>query len=123
MKRQTFQDRLTEFSIRIVTLCNELRRDRNLLPIADQLIRSGTSIGANITEAKAASSRREYTHFFQIALKSANETLYWLQLSSASAPNLNSKIEALQEEATEIVKILSSSILTLKQSSKINLNA
>ncbi|MEK9148566.1 MAG: four helix bundle protein, partial [Candidatus Desantisbacteria bacterium] len=69
-----FNKRLIRFSLEAIKLCQEVRKDRNLWTLADQLIRSATSIGANVTEAKASSSKLDYLKFFQIALKSANET-------------------------------------------------
>ncbi len=71
-----FNKRLIHFSLKVIKLCNEIRKDRNLWTIADQLIRAATSVGANIIEAKASRSKQDYLRFFQIALKSANETKY-----------------------------------------------
>ena len=72
--RREFIRRLIRFSLRIIRLTDDLHRDRKYQIIVDQLIRSATSVGANVVEAKASSSRRYYTHFFEIALKSCNET-------------------------------------------------
>lgn len=109
-----FQKRLIQLSLEIIKLCEQIRRKRNLYPIADQLIRSATSIGANVIEAKASSSKLDYLRFFQIALKSANETKYWLILSGESIHELKPKTTRLLEEVDEIAKILASGILTMK---------
>lgn len=69
-----FDKRLKKFAIDIIIFCRELRKDRNIWEIADQLIDSGSSVGANVREAKSSSSKKEYIKFFEIALKSANET-------------------------------------------------
>lgn len=109
-----FNNKLIRFSLKIIVLCQEIRKDRNFWPIADQLIRSGTSIGANVFEAKASSSRLDYLKFFQIALKSANETSYWLILVRESLPSLKNQTEELLNEANEIAKIIGAGVLTMK---------
>lgn len=109
-----FSKRLIRFSLDIIKICNKIRQDRNLWAIAGQLIRSATSIGANITEAKASSSKQDYLHFFQIALKSANETKYWLVLAEESCPYLILEIRRLLEEVDEISKIIGAGVLTMK---------
>jgi len=86
-----------------------------LWAIADQLIRSATSIGANIIEAKASSSKLDYLRFFQIALKSANETKYWLILVNESIPVLKNQANQLLKEVDEIAKIIGVGILTMKR--------
>ena len=80
----------------------------------DQLVRSATSIGANIVEAKASSSKKDFIKYFDIALKSANETKYWLGLFRDATNEDKTTIEPLLCEADEISKILGSSLLTLK---------
>lgn len=109
-----FNKRLINFSLRIIALCNTVRKDRNLWTVADQLIRSATSIGANIIEAKAASSKKDYLKFFQIALKSANETQYWLILTKESCSQGVNQINQLLQEVEEIGKIIGAGILTMK---------
>lgn len=82
--------------------------------ITDQLIRCITSIGANIVEAKAAASKIEFVNYFQIALKSSNESKYWLALLRELIPNNRQEIEVFILEAEEISKIIGSSVLTMK---------
>jgi len=74
--------RCYSFSLQIIQLIETLNVKRVYISITDQLLRSATSIGANIFEAKSASSKRDFINFYQIALKSANETKYWLCLVS-----------------------------------------
>ncbi len=112
--KKEFITRLIKFSIRIIKLTEKAKKEKVAWSILDQLIRSSTSIGANVVEAKASSSKRDYLRFFEIALKSANETLYWLILLKESAPKFKSDLEDLYKEAEEISKILGSSVLTLK---------
>lgn len=83
-----------------------MRQDHNLWPIVDQLIRSSTSIGANVIEAKSSSSKRDYLKFFEIALKSANETKYWLIVIKEYNPNYSQESDRLLKEADEISKII-----------------
>jgi four helix bundle protein len=109
-----FNKRLIKFSLATIQLCGEVRKERNLWATADQLIRSATSIGANVIEAKACSSKRDYLRFFQIALKSANETKYWLILIRESMPNLREKSNQLLKEADEISKIIGAGVITMK---------
>ena len=111
--KKDFTDRLIRFSIAIIRFCGKLKKSREYKEVASQLIRSGTSIGANVIEAKASSSRRDYTKFFEIALKSANETKYWLILIEKCCDK-DSKAKELLLEADEISKIIGSSLLTLK---------
>ncbi|MCX6812391.1 MAG: four helix bundle protein [Candidatus Berkelbacteria bacterium] len=117
--KQDFIKRLICFSLGIVKFCGKIREDRNLRPIADQIIRSATSIGANIVEAKAASSKKDYLNYFQIALKSANETKYWLVLLKESKSEFATQADKHLSEAIEITKIISSGILTMKGHKKI----
>ncbi len=116
--KEEFIKRLIDFSIAILKFTDKVKEKRNLWSIIDQLIRSSTSIGANIIEAKASSSRRDYIKFFEIALKSANETIYWIILIKELVPEYNPELEQLLNETKEISKIIGSSVLTLKGKNK-----
>jgi len=74
--KQQFKKRCFNFSISILKLVKDLRSDSNNWVLVDQLVRSATSIGANIIEGSNSTSRKEFINFFQIALKSAAETNY-----------------------------------------------
>ncbi len=106
------------FSIEIIKFLGVLPEKRIYWVISDQLLRSATSIGANIVEAKASSSKRDFIKFFEIALKSANETKYWLGLLRDSTQADKDKINSLLKEVEEISKMLGSSLLTLKNKNK-----
>lgn len=106
------------FSIEIINFLKNLPEKRIYWIIADQLLRSATSVGANIVEAKASSSRRDFIKFFEISLKSANETKYWLGLLRDATGADKEKINKLLRETEEISKILGSSVLTLKNKNK-----
>lgn len=101
-------------SINIIRFFDNLSYKTAIKIIQEQLIRSVTSIGANIVEAKASSSKREFLNYFQIALKSANETKYWLAMIKELLPEKKLEIEKFIKEADEISKILGTSILTMK---------
>lgn len=109
------KQRCYAFSLGIIALCDTLPSKRSSWVISDQLIRSGTSIGANLVEAKASSSRLEFKRFHEIALKSANETKYWLSLLKDTKLAGAETVEKLLNEATELANMLASSVLTLKQ--------
>ena len=118
LKSSNLNDRTYQFSIDIIKFVNELPNKRAFWSIGDQLLRSATSIGANIIEAKASSSRRDFIKFYEIALKSANETKYWLNLLKDSYKLFSPVCEKLLQESTEIGRMLGSSVLTLKGKNK-----
>ncbi len=113
-KSFNLRDRTYQFSLEVVKFVNKLPNKRGFWSIGDQLLRSATSIGANITEAKASSSKREFIKYYEIALKSANETEYWLSLLKDSYPLLVKDCETLLIEVREISKMLGSSLITMK---------
>ena len=78
------------------------------------MVRAVTSVGANIVEAKGSASKREFLKFFEISLKSSQETKYWLAMLRELLPNHKDKINDFLKETDEIAKVLSSSILTMK---------
>ena len=112
--KKNFIKRLIYLSIDIIRFAEDLKRNKAFWPIIDQLIRSATSIGANIVEAKSSSSKRDYIRFFEIALKSSNETKYWLILIREAMPRFTKEANNLLKEVDEISKIIGSSVLTLK---------
>ena len=103
-----------QFALKIIEFIDKLPHDMSTQIIAKQLLRAATSIGANIIEAQASSSRRDFTNFFNHSLKSANETKYWLELLKDANKADRETINALLKESDEIANILGSSILTLK---------
>lgn len=101
-------------SINVIKFIESLLNRQSLKTICDQLIRSVTSVGANIVEAKSSSSKREFLNYFHISLKSANETKYWLALLDKLLPEKSKEINTFIKETDEISKIIGSSILTMK---------
>lgn len=115
---QKFKSNLYErcyiFSLDIITLADTLPNRRVAWIIADQLIRSATSIGANIMEARSSSSRIEFKKFYEIALKSANETKYWLGLLKDAHLAQEELIDKLLLEVNEISNMLGAGVIKLK---------
>lgn len=108
-------------SIAVIRLTENINSRQSTKIIFDQLIRSTTSIGANIVEVKGSSSKKEFLKFFEIALKSSQETKYWLAMLRELEPGHKEKINGFITETEEITKILSSSILTMKGKRSLNL--
>lgn len=112
--KKEFASRLIKFSLDSISLCSSVQKHPGLRFLSDQLSRSATSIGANVIEARGSGSKRDFVRFFQIALKSANETKYWLVLIDKSCPEYSKRAERLLDECSQIAKIIASSILTMK---------
>jgi four helix bundle protein len=108
------KERSYKYSLSIIAFIDNLSKDVTSRIIARQLLRSATSIGANIIEAQASPSKRDFTNFFNHALKSANESRYWLELLKDSGRADKGIIKPLLQETIEIANILGSSILTLR---------
>lgn len=98
---------------------DDLPKEMSTQIIARQLLKAATSIGANIIEAQASPSRKDFTNFFNYSLKSANETKYWLGLLKDANKADGKTVSGLVKEVDEIAKILGSSILTLKGKRKL----
>jgi len=101
-------------ALRVIKLVDLLPKDTTSQIIGKQLLRSATSVGANVVEAKGASSRKDFTNFFSYALKSANETIFWIELLKDSNKARGIDLLPLLGEVKEVANILASSILTLK---------
>jgi len=106
--------RCFHFSVDLIKFIEITKYDRIYFSLFDQLIRSGTSIGANVVEGGVGSSRRDVINFYHIALKSANETKYWLCLIRETINCDAETVKCLINEADEISKILASSIIKMK---------
>lgn len=109
------KERCYKFSLELIAFISTLPNERICWIIADQLLRSGTSIGANLVEAMASSSRLEFKKFHEIALKSANETKYWLGLLRDSGKANKDKVNMLLQEVTEIANMIAAGIIKLKR--------
>ena len=112
--KSDLKERCYRFSLNVIHLTNDLPNKRSAWVITDQLIRSATSIGANLVEARASSSRLEFKKFYEISLKSANETIYWLSLLGDTGLVLGEKVNPLIVEVRELANMLAAGVLKLK---------
>ncbi len=117
--KQEFYKRTYLYAVEVVGFVSRLPKDSASHILGQQLIRSGTSIAANLVEAKAASSKKDYINFYQHALKSANETKLWLGLLRDTNRVNNLEADKLLKETSELANILASSIITMKGKNKI----
>ena len=116
--KHPFQKKGLQISLAVIDLLETLPKNYVYTTLGKQLLRSATSIGANITEAQAGSSRKEFINFYHISLKSAHETLYWLNLlhlKTKHLPNPNKIITNIKHQVQEMIKLLTTSLKTLKQ--------
>jgi len=103
------------YALSIIKFLDKLNKnDFATQVLIKQLLRSATSVGANIVEAQAGCSKKDFTNFFSYALKSANESKFWLGLLRDSGKADKEQTNKLLQESAELANILASSILTLK---------
>lgn len=112
--KKDFKKRLYAFTLKLIEFLDKLPDDNVSRRIGDQLLRSGTSIIGNYIEGQAASSKRDFTNYFNTSLKSANESKLWLALLRDSGRAKTEDVSWFLSELDEIAKIFGSSILTLK---------
>ena len=113
--RQDLGERLLVYAARIVKLVASLPKTPVGRRIGDQLLRSGTSVGANYEEAQGAESKADFTHKLQIALKELRESRYWLRLLAVSVTIPPHRLEEIIDEATQLRAILSKAVATAKE--------
>ncbi len=115
---QEYQDigeRSFEFAVRVVKLCQFLDETPGIdRTIARQLLRSGTSIGANVEEGKGSQSRADFVAKYSIAVKEARESNYWLRLLQACEILNNAKLAPLTDESDQLIRILTTIIKKTK---------
>ena len=102
------------FAIRIVKLYKHLSETHKEFVLSKQCLRSGTAIGALVREAEYAESKSDFIHKLGIAIKEANETLYWLELLSETKYIDVSSYKSIKSDAEELLKLLTASIKTAK---------
>ncbi|MFA4925009.1 MAG: four helix bundle protein [Ignavibacteriaceae bacterium] len=106
------------FAVKVVKFCFEIQDKRKEYVISRQLLKSGTSIGANIEEAQGAISKAEFIAKTQIAFKEAKETKYWLRLIKDAEVYQNDLSEQLLKDCIEIIIIITSILKTSKENKK-----
>lgn len=113
--------RTFEFAVRVVKLCNVLDENPGTTrTLANQLLKSGTSIGANVAEAQSAQSRKDFISKLEIALKQTRETHYWLKFLVAADLIKPPRLQPLIDENEVIIKILVKIVTNTKRNSSLN---
>lgn len=115
MTKSIIYDKAYAFALRIINLYKYLCAEQKMYLLARQVLRSGTSIGANAAEATAAHTRKEFSSKIAIALKEARETAYWLHLLHASGYIEKQAHISIQSDCQELIRMLSATILTTKK--------
>lgn len=115
MKEFDIKVRTYNFSKDLLLTTNRLDKNLNNSILVKQLIRCGTSIGANVHESKGGVSKKDFSNYFSIALKSANETTYWLNLLKDTNPSFANEADTLLSEVNEISKILASIVIKCRK--------
>jgi four helix bundle protein len=117
-KRRDLGERLLEYGARIIRLVEALPNTVVGRRVGDQLLRSGTSVGANYEEAQGAESRDDFVHKLQIALKELRESNYWLRLLVKSGKISARRMNNLLDESNQLRAMLSKSVATAKGKAK-----
>ncbi len=115
MKESVLKDKSYKFALRIIKLYMYLSKEVKEFVLSKQILRSGTSVGANIEEANQAQSKMDFIHKLSIALKEAAETNYWLRLLRDSQLIESKLAESFLNDCEELQKILTASIKTTKK--------
>lgn len=113
--RNIVADKSKAFSVRIVNMCALLRRERQELVLSKQLLRSGTSVGANISEAIYAQSRADFVAKMQIALKEVSESGYWIDLLHKTNYLSDREYRSIFSDQQELIKMLTSIVKHAKR--------
>jgi len=114
MKENFLKDKTFNFSVRIVNLCNFLNNSKKEFILSKQVLRSWTSIGALVREAEFAQSKVDFIHKLSIALKEANETIYWIDLLFNTWYIDKESYKSIKNDLEELLKLLVSIVKTSK---------
>ena len=115
MKDNLIADKSKQFAIRIIRLYQHLNENNREFVLSKQILRSGTSIGANVREAIQAQSRKDFISKMQIALKEASETEYWLELLHETGYLSDKEFKSISADCSSINKILISIVKTSRK--------
>ena len=118
VERPDIAERSFRYSLRIIKLYRELQKDGTGRVLGKQLLRAGTSIGANVHEAQAGQSRADFTAKMSIAHKKARETIYWLRLIRESDLIPPARLADICNETDQLIRILSSILLSTKSGTR-----
>jgi four helix bundle protein len=118
MSESKYQDiklRSYKFAIRVIHFIDSVDIKRVFYSLIDQLLRSSTSVGANLVEAKSSHSKKDFIKYYEISLKSANESKFWICLLRDGLKLNKTELNSLLNEINEISKIIASIIIKLKE--------
>ncbi len=118
MNPEELKSRTKKFSLEIIRIVDTLPSTRPANVIGNQLLRSGTSVGANYRAACRARSRADFASKASIAIEEADETMYWLELLLEAGLVQKDRLSALMEEADELIAILAASVKTARANLK-----
>ena len=113
-KKSVLRDKSYAFAVRMVKFYQYLRNEKSEFVLSKQILRSGTSIGANIEEASGTQSYKDFTAKLHIALKEARETHYWLRILRDTNYISNEQCDDLLKDTDEIIALLTASLKTIK---------
>ncbi len=116
VNHQAIQKKSLQFAVRVVKLSNYLKKEKKEYELSKQILRSGTSIGANVAEAEAAISRKDFLAKIYIAFKECVETLYWLSLLKETEYLTEEMYLSMYADCEELRKLLSSITKTMRES-------
>lgn len=121
MKENLIKEKTYNFSIRIINLSKYLRKEKHEFQLSKQVLRSGTSIGANTEEAVGAQSRKDFVYKISMPYKEARETDYWLRLLKDTSYITHVESDSLRKDCMEILRILGKIQITMKNKHNGNL--
>jgi len=114
MDQEQMRQRTKAFALRVVAMVGEMPSNTSGFVLGKQVLRSGTSVGANYREACRASTRKQFLYSLEIALREADETLYWIELIMEANIFRQSQLQPLWSECNELVSILNAAVKSTK---------
>ena len=114
MKGDDISERLLAFSVRVIRVAKALPRDAVGKHVGGQLLRAGTSAGANYEEARGAETKKDFAHKLGITLKELRETLYWLKVIQGADLLAHDRLSEIIDETDELTRIIGKSIVTAR---------
>ena len=113
MKENAILEKSKRFAVRIVKFCKYLCEEKKEYRISDQLFRSGTSIGANVSEAIVAQSTKEFIAKLNISLKEANESMYWIEILKEAEIISETEFKSINADCNEVKSLLVAIVKTM----------
>lgn len=117
-RKYDLEERTARFGEKIITFCRKIKGDEVTKPLISQIVRSGTSVGANYREANSASSKKDFRNKIHICKKESQETQHWLRMMVKAAPETSAEAKGLWKEAQEFVLIFGKILSTMRKESE-----